>query len=431
MKPQSAHTYEERLLDFVYGELSPSEARQVEEHVQECARCTEALDGIRGVRSTMSRLPLESAPDAGLDSLLAYAQQSARRAAAGPAPVSRWWRRWLVPVVSAAAVSVFGVVVLRVDSQVDLSPNLDQVKAPKEEAVRQAPPASAPETAAEAEAAYAEPVAVAASEPSSAKALHNQFDEVVRKEEQRRAEPAPSRMPPRTALRERSSSRALEGSGGGFPEKKRKTRASVADSLGADLDDAELEQSQELVMAEKPAYEPSAPAPAAAPAPPAPPAQQAAPAELPSSLALRGGSASGKGFAEEFGSTSKSNAGGGRLSLGSGAAKKESRSKSVRRPSAVELSRQAEDALREGNRSLEAGLLRAALSAGASGALRVDLLSRLCAAESALGRRQSTLDTCRRVMKEAPGSREALAAQRLLESELRSAPAEADAVPAE
>ncbi|MFP2902855.1 hypothetical protein [Corallococcus sp. 4LFB] len=36
------------------------------------------------MRTTMAQLSSEPAPDAGLESLLAYAQQSARRAAAGP-----------------------------------------------------------------------------------------------------------------------------------------------------------------------------------------------------------------------------------------------------------------------------------------------------------------------------------------------------------
>ncbi|WNZ59366.1 zf-HC2 domain-containing protein [Myxococcus sp. MxC21-1] len=99
MKPQNPHAQEDRLLDFAYGELPVPEARLVEAHLESCARCTQALDDIRGVRATMSQLSVEPAPDAGLESLMAYAQQAARRAAAGPAPKPSRWRRWLLPVV--------------------------------------------------------------------------------------------------------------------------------------------------------------------------------------------------------------------------------------------------------------------------------------------------------------------------------------------
>jgi hypothetical protein len=430
MKPQGVHTYEERLLDFAYGELTSAEARLVEEHVRGCSHCTEALDGIRGVRTAMSRLPLESAPDTGLDSLLAYAQQSARRAAAGPAPASRWWRRWLVPVVSVATVSVFGVIVLRVDEQVDLRLNLEEVLA-KKEATRQEFSPSAPEAAPAAEepqAAAEEPQAAAAAEPASVQELHERFDEVARKSERKREVAVPSRKPARPARRELSSDLASAGSGGGFPEKKfsekkfpekKKVRAAVPDDRDSSLYDADMEESRELVVAQKSVYEP--PAPAA-------PAQQVVPAEPPAGIANEGSLGAVAGLEEE--SKPAANAGG-RLSPGSGA-KKELRSKASRRLSALELSRQAEVARREGRRELEADLLNSALSAGASGPLRVELLSRLCSAESALGRRLPATEACRRVMKEAPGSSEALAAQRLLERVLRSTPAKAsqgDALP--
>jgi hypothetical protein len=91
--------------------------------------------------------------------------------------------------------------------------------------------------------------------------------------------------------------------------------------------------------------------------------------------------------------------------------------------SPVELLRQAEVANRSGDRAQEAMLLRGALSSGAQGAQRLEVLSRLCDAELALGRRQSALEVCRRVMREAPGSSEARLAQRHVESVLQ---AEAD-----
>src|SRR2546430_472339 len=107
---QPVHSYEDKLLDFAYGELPPHEARAVEVHLKGCAKCSDALGSIRGVRSAMSALPVESAPNKGFDSLMAYAEQAARRNAAGPAPSARWWRRLLIPVGGALALGVIGVV---------------------------------------------------------------------------------------------------------------------------------------------------------------------------------------------------------------------------------------------------------------------------------------------------------------------------------
>ena len=95
-------------------------------------------------------------------------------------------------------------------------------------------------------------------------------------------------------------------------------------------------------------------------------------------------------------------------------------------PSPVELLRQADVASRSGDKVQEVAFLRAALSAGAQGAQRLDALSRLCEAEFDLGRRQSAIEICRRLMAEAPGSRVARQAQRRLESELPSPADEAD-----
>ncbi|WP_224360377.1 anti-sigma factor family protein [Hyalangium versicolor] len=152
MKPQNSHAQEDRLLDFVYGELPPLEARAVESHLEGCTRCSELLADIRGVRTTMAQLPMEPAPDAGLESLLAYAQQAARNAAEGPAPKPTWWRRWLVPLTSVAAVCLFGIVSIQVSKSVNLSPELakqsDSVRekavvAKSESAFREPPPAVA------------------------------------------------------------------------------------------------------------------------------------------------------------------------------------------------------------------------------------------------------------------------------------------------
>ena len=105
MKQPGPHI-EDKLLDFTYGELAAAEAQDVEAHLQGCPTCREALESIEGVRRVMARLPVEAAPDTGLESILGYAEQAARRSKAGPAPKPTWWRRWLVPVAGLAATLV-------------------------------------------------------------------------------------------------------------------------------------------------------------------------------------------------------------------------------------------------------------------------------------------------------------------------------------
>lgn len=81
--------------------------------------------------------------------------------------------------------------------------------------------------------------------------------------------------------------------------------------------------------------------------------------------------------------------------------------------------RQADLALRSGDRSREVMFLRASLSAGAQGSQALEALSRLCDAETFLGRQRSALEVCKRVVATAPGSSEARAAQRLLQGPLQ------------
>ncbi|MBS1153528.1 MAG: hypothetical protein H6Q89_5226, partial [Myxococcaceae bacterium] len=116
------HQYEDKLLDFAYGELPAPEASAVESHLKSCVRCTQALDQIRGVRTTMAALPIEPAPAAGLDSLLAYAEQAAARNAAVPRPGIPWWRRVVAPLAGACALTLVAVVAIKTqDDGLDLS----------------------------------------------------------------------------------------------------------------------------------------------------------------------------------------------------------------------------------------------------------------------------------------------------------------------
>ncbi|KFA94712.1 zf-HC2 domain-containing protein [Archangium violaceum] len=473
MKPQGAHAHEDRLLDFAYDELPPSEARLVEQHVQGCSRCSETLADIRGVRTTMSRLPLESAPDAGLESLLAYAQQSARRAAAGPEPAPRWWRRLLAPALSVAALGIFGVVVIQVDREVDLSPSLAQHKeSPREKTRGRGEQTEVAETAAPPAApAAAVPAPITTPVPADIGKVHAQMDEEMRAAMRE----APSKKAPSKKGGGRSAvwedwSNASAGSAGGFPEKKpvldreaeegapagfaEKASKSKRDTLAGGKALPSLSTAQRAEPAKEPAAEyadsamagaeveqsappepmqairgsASRPAPASkdvaaddvyeqqapvraqvasAEPPPPPPA----PAQYQPSAASAGPVAQGARL---------------ELKKGEAAPKPAERPATRYSPSPAELMKQAEVANRSGDWAQEVDFLRAALSAGARGSQRLDVLSRLCEAEFALGRRQIAVQVCKSVMAEAPGSSAARMAQRQLERELPSSADEAD-----
>src|SRR4051812_35719838 len=155
MNQQGAHRYEDRLLEFAYGELPVAEARSIEAHVKGCPRCTGALQEIQGVRHQMSQLAPEPAPEAGLDSLFAYAEQAARRAQAGPVP-ARGVRRWIFGIVGAASLAAVLVVVGVVANRPDLAP-ASPASIQKDEARQQVQGQLAQEAAAPPPAAAAAP----------------------------------------------------------------------------------------------------------------------------------------------------------------------------------------------------------------------------------------------------------------------------------
>ncbi|WP_257462432.1 zf-HC2 domain-containing protein [Archangium lipolyticum] len=447
MKPQGSHAHEDRLLDFAYDELPPTEAQQMEQHVQGCARCSEALHGIRGVRTTMSRLPLESAPDAGLESLMAYAQQAARRSAAGPEPAPRWWRRLLAPALGMAAVSVFGVVVFQVNREVELSPVPSQKAIAQERISGENKDETSPPVP---------PPAPAAPVSPRAEQLHAQFDEEMRgrADWSNAGAGSPGGLPEKKVAR--GDDKGL-GSFGGYSTKgtsRAKREVAVSKSLPSpstapraeptpDWDGAQAQEQVEAAPAiidgpipggsqQAVRYEPSgnalkiggstarptsvesvasaddyaqrqapgrAQAPAAMSPPPPPP-----PMEQPSIAA--GAVVRAEGMEARKAEEAES--------------PREKASAAKRAPSPAELLRQADVASRSGDKEQEVAFLRAALTAGAQGAQLVDALSRLCEAEFELGRRQSAIDICRRLIREAPGSRAARLAQSRLEGELLS-----------
>ncbi|MCY1021970.1 anti-sigma factor family protein [Pyxidicoccus sp. MSG2] len=482
MNPQNAHAHEDRLLDFAYGELPTPEARAMEAHLSGCARCTQALDDIRGVRATMSQLSTEPAPDAGLESLMAYAQQAARRAAAGPAPKPSRWRRWLLPVLGVASVSTFGILILEANEHAPASPSPAQVAAKVEMArAKDAAPArgvAEPVVAsAEAPAPPPPPTAQAAPSPKAlldegaAKEVARAEDwrnagsgggldaRIVREEEMKakpgygkgaseRARASTNRQPlaktapskaskfafgekdapdeeslAESAPRDDSASRKQEGLKLGG--------ASAAQAQAADEDDGAFDKvfaggdaPQAVGSVSVPA---GPPAPAtAAPASPSPSPSGGRADVATGALAQTESLAERRAPAPAQAPTKKAK----RSESPSPAAEMPaSRAQAEPGPSVAELSSQARDAYLAGDRALEAGLLRSALAAGPSGSERLGLLNRLCDAELALGRQAAGAAACKQVIADAPGSSAAQAARRRLSREpaiLEAAPKSAD-----
>ena len=471
MKPQNLHAHEDRLLDFAYGELPAQEARVVETHLQGCTRCTELLEGIRGVRTTMAQLPMEPAPDAGLDSLLAYAQQAARNAAAGPAPKPTWWRRWLVPTMGVTAVSALAIVSIQVRGKVNLEPELAATSssASKQEAAAVASPPPEPAMrdegavpaaqmpAAPAPVADATPPSEPSSEPSSeptAKldtSTREKFNEAPRKKAMK-----PSTSGTYAEDSDWSNAGAGLGRAAERTAEERKDKDYTYDRRDA-MTQAGAFQKPKPMLVPRPAEIASAtPAPTAAPVqatpPPPPPAaaqsggrpaddyvasaeeppapeaevQQQGPSRgslrlsEPKREAAKTANSEDDDFDALFGSAPKAKreqrtvaSAPSSPSAGAGA-----RGRAENQgPSSAELSTLATAALRKGDRVREALYLRQALNAGATGKDRLGLLNRLCDAEFAIGRRDAAIEACTLVLQEDPRSSAAQVARRRLEKE--------------
>ena len=453
MNAQNAHAHEDRLLDFAYGELPASEAHVLEQHVQGCARCTKALADIRGVRTTMAQLSSEPAPDAGLESLLAYAQQSARRAAAGPEPKPSRWRRFLLPAVGLATVGTFGLLTLTVSENLDLAPNLSQrAPSPTMAAAKQeSPPREkrAPSALAPAPSSATLEVDVpegASDELAAAPApdvMKNQVEAKVQRKGtaaarpsdwmnagsggallERRAEPEAPKKKMSKAVRDADDEfAALSQATAGVAEQEAPPKEEQANdgSLAKDepaarrssgkLSDKAMGAKGDSLRLGEAAYgrglrtdDDQGVAAGAAPPPPAvasAPVVQAVPM-APAAVGSIGGATPP--------STPK------RESAQAQAAKPAPAEKSAAKEAmtARDLSAQAQAAANQGDRAREAQLLRAALAAGASGSERLALLSRLCESESVQGRTQEAAAVCGQIVTEAPGSSAAQLAQRRL-----------------
>ncbi|WP_375760032.1 anti-sigma factor family protein [Corallococcus exercitus] len=469
MSAQNAHAHEDRLLDFAYGELPASEAQSLEQHVQGCARCTKALADIRGVRSTMAQLSSEPAPDAGLESLLAYAQQSARRAAAGPEPKPSRWRRWLLPAVGLATVSTFGLLTLTVSENLHLEPNLSQkasspvvAEAAKEadargdRASRALMPPPAPSSA---------PPEPAASEPV--------VDELAERKQ------AEARAELKGAANVRPSDWMNAGSGGALLEQRRANTDAPRKKMSKavrDADDGFASLEQAPAAQQSPPKEEEADSALAmkdASAPRRAPGGSSDKGKVAKTDSLRlGGASYGRGLSMDEDaegmaagappppppSAASAPMAEAMAPAPTGALDRQSPPATTTLPSAEpkqetaarveaakprpveksasadeamtsrDLAAQAQAAANQGNRAREAQLLRAALAAGATGSERLALLSRLCESESVQGRSQEAATVCGQIITEAPGSSAAqLAQRRLRQATPPAAPASAPA----
>jgi hypothetical protein len=460
MNPQNLHAHEDRLLDFAYGELPVPDAQVVEAHVQGCARCAQALREIRGVRATMSQLSTEPAPDAGLESLLAYAQQAARRAAAGPAPKPSRWRRWLLPVVGLASVSTFGILTLQAKSPELTRPDLSQAQVVAKKDAPAAPAPSAPEaslklalppqraSAKEPAPRSADSYGMKAGSPAQPPRAENwessgsgggigSRDEAKAKRElspqgTERArggmapplakKPAPSKGAPAEKADRDEEALAEAEVVAGVPEgRSSKKLEFMQDSLKVGGTAEAMEFPTDDKTADgltAPDAEPApalAEAPMPAPAGPAATAAAVAPerdADFDSSFATKESRKKQRKPASVSASTAPA--------MPAPAPAPQTVASREPGPSVSQLSRQAQAAYRAGDRALEASLLRSALAAGASGAERWDLLNRLCDAELSLGRQAAGAVACNQVMSEAPESSAAQSARRRLSREAGS-----------
>jgi hypothetical protein len=469
---QSAHSFEDKLLEFAYGELPDHEARALEAHLSGCERCADALGSIRGVRKTMGHLPVEKAPDVGLESLLAYAEQAARRHAAGPAPKHIWWRRLVAPLAGLAALAVIGVVAIEASKTTDLSPSKADYDVSGAKNRREAPAPSAPVAAQVAPTQNdLEPAAAAPAVVAVQKTEAKQQKEFAAKE----AQLAEARPAPKTGkVLEDRKGRA--GDGWAEAEKKKSESAPADDALAA-KDEAPAKAKMSKPVREEPEVDQvKAPAVVAGlssnmgergagglpteeaadkEAPgrgPAPMAQLATPAPEPASpapsmgLSLGGGRSSSKGVSS-LGSVANAPAGGAASSAYRQAppppasrAVEPSRERAQAvaadvesRPSnkydqadrdqqqAVELRGMLDQARRvsSSDRAEELRLAHQVLNRGAKGYQRLEALKRLCDGYDALGREDEATPFCQAVLREFPDSGAAkLVQQRLDRSRL-------------
>jgi hypothetical protein len=371
---------EDLLLDYAYGELPETHRREVASHLGGCPECALALEEIQGVRQVMSHLPEHSAPDAGLQSLLAYAESAARRTSAGPQLKQPWWRGWMAPVGGVLAVAIIFVAGQQV-AQERAEPDFvaRQAVGGGLEAMASGPAALASEQAVVAEPARAEPLPVP--------------DQTV----------APSRQKQKSVTGARPSM-APVGRGAVARDDQQATKKEAPErsfgNFGGLYDDFDARPAREAEQGPAPAPAPAAKraAPMAEPSP--------AQAETAAAPAPRGVTFESDSVAGEFKGAERTR-------------KEEARSQAAEATARAEaLSKQAWAAYGEGDRAQEASLLRQALATGVHGAPLVPgLLNRLCDAEYALGNVSAAQAACRRVLAEYPGPAAQVAQRRMKQAQ--------------
>ena len=112
------------LAEYAEGTLDPARQPDVEQHVRECAECTRTLADLAGLPETLSQAPVPPMPAEVADRLdRAIAAEASARATATSAASDatvvpmRPRRRWLAPVLAAAAVvGVIGIAVPVLDN---------------------------------------------------------------------------------------------------------------------------------------------------------------------------------------------------------------------------------------------------------------------------------------------------------------------------
>lgn len=462
----AVHQYEDKLLEFAYGELPTPEAQAVEAHVRDCAKCSKALSEIRAVRSTMSALPLEAAPDAGLESLLAYAEQAAARTRS-EAGASRGWRRFLAPLASAMALVVVGVVAWRANQVFDPDPAMMAVKAEraeKEEAKgtsydQAAPGAAAPTPAPVAQAAApAEPAPepTAGDEETGRQAGTKRLEEKKalpaddamaaafggegkRDEPKRKVAPSSTSKRSKDAPADDYSNAALRGAtkapavgtfglgtgstssatGGG-------SAAGTGGLLGSSLDTAaDKNQAEGRAEASTRAAPPPPPEPAATPSAPAPAPKQSY--SLPGlSKKKSPAPSSAAAAAEEAEADELAVARSDSLSADRDA-KVAERERAQSRASLLEAARVAGS---RGDRQEELRLVLAVLQAGATGYEKVEALKRACDAWESLGDFERADPYCDQLLAEFPQTAAANAVAKRRSNVQRAAPAKPVSKPA-
>jgi hypothetical protein len=392
---QTAPHEEERLLDFAYGELSEKERREVQSHLSACGDCRASLQDIQGVRKVMSAAPQVAAPEAGLESLLAYAEQAARRAQAGPAPKATWWRRWVLPLAGVSAAVVVGVVAHEVHED---GGNAARVA---EQVAMQMP---APEFKPVPGAQFAQAIQAEHAAPEPHEALDRPRPEGTGSPVLAAA-PRPA-APREVQLNGAGELRARKDDDAAAPMARREAM-DVAGNTAERREKKAVSKSEEDRIASGPArMQPGRGA--AAPAPPPSPAQQArdqylhdayaeAPRDMDSEsedkVPLRKGKEDARAASTPAASAPAATEG------------TASRAKA--------LSDAAVQAYQEQDRELEARLLRQAVPlAGADRPLLSGILVRLCGAEYALGRTAAGDAACERVIQEFKGTAAARIAER-------------------